>query len=138
MSFELGMKKKYEDGYSFFSWKYRPIEDEKDGWEKVIAVSEALAEIADNITVDIEGPYANEKEYGDVGWKGPQKVEDLKGLLGALLKDGNYSGEIRLDIDEENVKVSFAIFKDSINFVVRGDFEKAKLVSTAIKKALEE
>ena len=139
MSFELEEKKVYEDGGAFYCWKYGPVSDDEEGWGKVFDAVDALDGVADEVDLEIDGAYHNEKEYGDIGWKEPENAKALREMLDALIEDENYSGTILVTIGEEDVIVRFQIISGEdgyIDFFVDGADKEAKVVSTALKKTL--
>lgn len=138
MSFELVRKSVDYEGFAGYYWKYSPIKDMKDGWEKVFGVIGGLGGVDGDMSFDIEGPYEGEKEFRDIGWKKPKSLEDLKGMLGDLISDENYSGNIFVSTNDGGVKAHFQIIEEGkyIGFLVTGKEKGVKLVSTVIKKAL--
>ena len=137
MSFEL--IRRFGVGGAY--WEYTPVKSMEDGWKKVFAVVGAVADVSESVNLEVEGPYHNEKEFGDIGWKKPENEKELRGMLNDLLDDDNYSGKISVVANGKRAGVRFQISiagDGDIGFVISGEEETVRFLSTVVKKALGE
>ncbi len=139
MSLELFMKTEYGDGDAFYAWRFSPVKNDKEGWVKIAEIAEALGKLGREVEVSIDGPYAGEKEYGDIGWKGERTPKQIMEMLDELVRDENYEGYMIVGDGDNRVKVRYQIIAGNrVELFVSGNKKDALRVSGVIKKVLGE
>lgn len=132
MSFEL-VRKVEDDGYASYTWRAEPV---KNGWGDIILATKAVEEIADSVSITIEGPYAGEMDFSDIGLKRVKSYKDMK--KEELERDENGEVKIYANIGGKSCRVGMEYSDGSIEArVACRDLKTVKLFSTAIKNALD-
>lgn len=121
----------------FYDWRYSPIKDEKEGWMVVKKIVGGLEKIGEVKSIRVLGLDHGDKEFSDIGEKHYASSEEMAKDINKILEDGNVAADISAVVGDEYATVNVQFVGDEVDINFVDDEKTAKLIATAIKKALE-
>jgi len=123
-----------------YLWLFPDITDREEAWQTVGKLVSVLEKKVGVSAIELPGPYSNEKEMGDIGYKRAQNGEELVKLLPQLVKDENYVADFYVDASDNMAHVRIQLVKQGENagilVNVSGQENMSKGVSAMIKKII--